>query len=187
MYFCVSNSVVWGETLKHNLEGNIFILWRVWWDVTEAAWMSFWRPCPKGSMSSTYFISLELLPLSSPITCPDLCHSKVQVLFLVMPEREKPWHECQIHSCSQFMSQQLCSKDHQHNHPSPHPQPCSTISFLVNSSSLGTGCSQRLQQMERPLRMGKGWEWLDGIWKVIHCKEVWTRGKRENKPVLRCL
>lgn len=28
---------------------------------------------------------------------------------------------------------------------------------------------------------GKRWEWLDGIWTVIHCKEVETRGKEKLK------
>lgn len=53
------------------------------------------------------------------------------------------------------------SMDHQHNCPSPHPQPRSTTSLLVNSSSMGTGCSQRLQQMERSLWMWKRM-WITG-------------------------
>lgn len=152
--------------------------------MTEAAWMSFQRSCPEGSMSSNYFISLELLPLSSPITCSDLCHSRSSRSFLGCA-REGETHGMNARSIStpSLGVSSCAAMDHQHNHPSPHPQPRSIISFLVNNSSMGTGCSQRLQQVERPL-----WMWKR-MWATAWYLESDTlqgsvdQGKRENKSV----
>lgn len=142
--------------------------------MTEAAWMSFlpqrvqvtlspWHCCPSPHPSHV---------LTAPL-------QKFKVLFLVMSAREKPLTG--IHFYSQCMRQQLSISDHQHNHPSAHPQPHSIISFLVDSSSTGTGCTRDHYRCRVLCECEKECDSLDDIWsrKGIRCKEVQTREKKE--------
>lgn len=87
---------------------------------------------------------------------------KFKVLFLVMLEREKPtpwmpdpflfpvYESAPVHQWITSTTAPLLTL-------SLAPPPL----FLVNSSSMGTGCSQRLQQMERSLWMWKRM-WITG-------------------------